>query len=84
MDYVGINNVPLTISAGSTENCTTITITNDTIVENDETFYVVMTTTDRRVTIFNNMTRVTILSDPADSELCSYGFHTYSCDSSYM
>ena len=48
---------------GLQEDCATITVMNDTILEGDENFSVVLTTTDPDVTISPNTTVVTVTND---------------------
>ena len=48
---------------GLQRDCATITVTNDTILEDDELFSVVLTTTDPDVTISPNTAVVTLTND---------------------
>ena len=61
----------LTFNSGSglQRDCATITVGSDTILEDDESFSVVLTTTDPDVTISPNTAVVTITDD--DSKLTS-------------
>ncbi len=49
--------------AGSLLECENISITNDTILENDEQFLVALTTPDTDITIRPNIATVTIIDD---------------------
>ena len=58
---------------GFRQNCATITVGSDTILEDDESFSVVLTTTDPDVTISPNTTVVTITND--DSKYLCFGYN---------
>ena len=65
----------LTFNSGSglRQECATITVGSDTTLEDDESFSVVLTTTDPNVSISRNTTVVTITND--DSKyLCPISF----------
>ena len=67
-DYAGVSNAAVTFRSGDImgiSRCTTITINEDTIVENDETFNLVLTENSDRLVIQSgrNVTQVTILED---------------------
>ena len=51
--------------------CVDVNITDDTIVEGDETFFVILTTTDLQVTIDNVMTVITVMDN--EGELSKVG-----------
>ena len=50
----------LTFVAPSTRECTSVTIINDTLYENDEIFHVRLSTTDTRVQINPNNSQATV------------------------
>ena len=63
------NQLTFNPGSGLQRDCATITVGSDTILEDDESFSVVMTTTDPDVTISPNIAVVTITDD--DSKLTS-------------
>ena len=63
------NQLTFNPGSGLQQDCATITVGSDTILEDDESFSVVMTTTDPDVTISPNTAVVTITDD--DSKLTS-------------
>ena len=68
-DYVGVN-MSVMFSAGSTMECVPLSINNDNSVESDETFTVVLTSSQADVTVMDDMLTITILADPQDSKWC--------------
>ena len=74
-DYVGLLNVPINFVSddrSGTRRCTSVTINEDTIVEYDETFNVILTENSDQLIVQStrNSTLVTILED-GDSELAT-------------
>ncbi len=61
-DYTSVNSV-LLLSPTNTEQCFNIPIATDSIVENNETFRVELSSTDDGVTFSVSMAIVTILDD---------------------
>ena len=71
-DYVGLLNVPINFVSGDRSGrrrCTSVRINEDTIVEYNERFNVILTENSDRLVVHNtrNSTLVTILED-GDSE----------------
>ena len=68
LDYVGLSDVPINFFSGDqsgTRRCATVTINEDTIVEHDEMFNVILTENSNRLVIQNsrNSTLITITED---------------------
>ena len=61
--------IVLTFVAPSTRECTSVTIINDTLYENDEIFHVRLSTTDTRVQINPNNSQATVQIIDDDSKL---------------
>jgi hypothetical protein len=59
-DYTSLTSLTVTFAADEAKQCVNVTITNDTIVENNETFYVIMTTNNPNVTVNENRKNLTI------------------------
>ena len=60
---------PLTFAVGSANaimQCLDVSITNDTALELNETFTVILATVDPDVILENNMTDITILDDDGE------------------
>lgn len=69
-DYTGIfHNLNFTRSTASSPLCVRVTITNDSIVEANETFSVSLHTSDDAVTLLPRTTLVTIMDD---DRMCVY------------
>ena len=67
-DYVGRSNVGITFFSGDvtgTNRCTSVTINEDSIVEYNETFNVILTENSNRLEIQSgrNYTQITIIED---------------------
>ena len=76
------------VASASQPQCADIQLIDDSILENDETFFVMLTSTDRAVTINPNAATVTINDDDGKPiiiflllymEALSSNDHTYSC-----
>ena len=68
-DYIAFQFVPLTFNAGTvsgTDECYTITIVNDNVLENNETFSVTLSSNEPAFSLVQ--ATVTINHDPADCE----------------
>lgn len=50
--------------------CVNVTVTSDNALENDETFLVVLSSSDGAAMVTNNVTRVTILAGGGELCLC--------------
>ena len=71
-DYTAVSSLltfPATTSTGDVMRCINVSITDDSVFEESETFTVTVTTTSPRVTLGNNDTTVTI----TDNEGQYYG-----------
>ena len=67
-DYVGLSNAVITFISGDvtgTDRCTSLTINEDSIVEYNETFNVILMETSERLVIQSNKnyTQITIIED---------------------
>ncbi len=62
MDFTGVSTI-LTFTSGDTSMCVGITITMDILLEDDETFIVLATSTDSSIVFTNDQTLVTITSN---------------------
>ena len=71
IDFDGTT-LELTFDPGSTQNCVTVTIVNDDILETAEAFRASLTTTDSAVTLSTDTAQVTIIEDFSDSKLLTY------------
>ena len=58
----------VTVGNTSNEVCVSISIVNDSLLEADQNFSVVMTTMDSKLSLVNATVEVVVVSDPADSE----------------
>ncbi len=67
MDYVPLSS-SLTFNANSNMECVDVMITNDTVVEGEESFNVTLTTSDPDVTVENGTVVVVIMEDPDDGK----------------
>ncbi len=67
-DFAGVSTT-LTFTSGDTSMCVGITITMDILLEDDETFSVLATSTDSTVVFTNNQTLVTITSNGGMSHI---------------
>ena len=72
-DYAQPTPMELTFLQGTSQQCANISISDDTVLENNEFFSVQLTTTDQAVTLSPRSATVTIGDD--DSTLCSLFFH---------
>ena len=86
-DYVGVASTSITFDSGAvtgTRRCTSITINEDSIVEYDETFNVVLTENSNRLEIQTgrNYTQITIIEDnDCESVIMSHSsFYTFTID----
>lgn len=75
-DYTAFQFIELTFDDGAVSGdrqCHTVSITNDNVLENDETFFVTLTSNEPAF-LQSNLTQatVTIRRDPADCELICY------------
>ena len=59
-DYTTVMRVPLVFSATVTSQCRDINITNDSLYEMDETFSLVMTSSEPDVSFVRNVTTLTL------------------------
>ena len=66
-DYAEPTPMELTIVAGTDQQCTSISISDDPILENDEFFSVVLNTTDQAVTLRPSSANITIEDDDGKS-----------------
>ena len=66
-DYAEPTPMELTIVAGTDQQCTSISISDDPILENDEFFSVVLNTTDQAVTLRPSAANITIKDDDGKS-----------------
>ena len=66
-DYAEPTPMELTIVAGTDQQCTSISISDDPILENDEFFSVVLNTTDQAVTLRPSTANITIEDDDGKS-----------------
>ena len=66
-DYAEPTPMELTIVAGTDQQCTSISISDDPILENDEFFSVVLNTTDQAVTLRPSVANITIEDDDGKS-----------------
>ena len=66
-DYAEPTSMELTIVAGTDQQCTSISISDDPILENDEFFSVVLNTTDQAVTLRPSAANITIEDDDGKS-----------------
>ena len=66
-DYAEPTPMELTIVAGTDQQCTSISISDDPILENDELFSVVLNTTDQAVTLRPSSANITIEDDDGKS-----------------
>ena len=62
-DYTALTNITVTIAAGEMMNCSTVMVVNDTLLEEDETFTIMLTSSDTGVNLGNNQTTITIIDD---------------------
>ena len=62
-DYAEPTPMELTLVAGTDQQCTSISISDDPILENDEFFSVVLNTTDQTVTLRPSTANITIEDD---------------------
>ncbi len=67
MDYVPLSS-SLTFNANRSMECVDVMITNDTVVEGEESFTVSLTTSDPDVTVENGTVVVVIMEDPDDGK----------------
>ena len=65
-DYTEVS-VQLSFQPGESEMCTAISITNDAILEDSETFSVQLNTTDQAVILNPSSSTVTILDNDSES-----------------
>ena len=70
-DYTEVS-VQLSFQPGESEMCTAISITNDAILEDSETFSVQINTTDQAVILNPSSATVTILDNDSESGSISY------------
>ena len=66
-DYAEPTPMELTIVTGTDQQCTSISISDDPILENDEFFSVVLNTTDQAVTLRPSTANITIEDDDGKS-----------------
>ena len=66
-NYAEPTPMELTIVAGTDQQCTSISISDDPILENDEFFSVVLNTTDQAVTLRPSTANITIEDDDGKS-----------------
>jgi hypothetical protein len=59
-DYTSLTGLTVTFAADEVKQCVNVTIRNDDIVENNDTFYVIMTTNNPNVTVNENRKNLTI------------------------
>ena len=62
-DYAQPTPMELTIVAGADQQCTSISISDDPILENDELFSVELNTSDQAVTLHPSSANITIEDD---------------------
>ena len=77
-DYAQPTPMELTIVAGADQQCTSISISDDPILENDELFSVQLNTTDQALTLHPSSANITIGDDDGKSfcSLCFSDFKT--------
>ena len=66
-DYAQPTPMELTIVAGEDQQCTSISISDDPILENDELFSVQLNTTDQAVTLHPSSANITIGDDDGEA-----------------
>ena len=66
-DYAVPTSMELTIVAGADQQCTSISISADPILESDELFSVELNTTDQAVTLHPSSANITIEDDDSES-----------------
>ena len=66
-DYAQPTPKELTIVAGEDQQCTSISISDDPILENDELFSVQLNTTDQAVTLHPSSANITIGDDDGEA-----------------
>ena len=66
-DYAVPTSMELTIVAGADQQCTSISISDDPILESDELFSVELNTTDQAVTLHPSSANITIEDDDSES-----------------
>ena len=72
-DYTSVTQT-LTLSLGAQRECVSVPLQDDSLVENDKTFDVILSTTEERVTLARDRAEVTIRND--DSEFLPDTFLT--------
>ena len=75
-DYAQPTPMELTIVAGTDQQCTSISISDDPILENDELFLVQLNTTDQAVTLRPSSANITIGDDDGKA---FYSWHSKTC-----
>ena len=66
-DYAQPTPMELTIVAGADQQCTSISISDDPILENDEFFSVELNTRDQAVTLHPSSANITIWDDDGEA-----------------
>ena len=80
-DYAQPTLMELTIVAGTDQQCTSISISNDPILENDELFSAQLNTTDRAVTLRPSSANITIEDDDGKS---FYSWHSKTSRNAFL
>ena len=62
-DYTALTNITVTIAAGEMINCSTVMVVNDRFLEEDETFTIMLTSSDTGVNLGISQTAITIIDD---------------------
>ena len=75
-DYAQPTPMELTIVAGADQQCTSISISDDPILENDELFSVELNTSDQAVTLHPSSANITI-EDNDSKSFCSLCFSDF-------
>ena len=62
-DYTALTNITVIIAAGEMMNCITVMVANDRLLEKDETFTIMPTSSDTGVNLGISQTTITIIDD---------------------
>ena len=63
VDYTALTNITVIIAAGEMMNCITVMVANDRLLEKDETFTIMLTSSDTGVNLGISQTTITIIDD---------------------
>ena len=62
-DYTALTNITVIIASGEMMNCSTVMVVNDRLLEEDETFTIMLTSSDTGVNLGISQTTITIIDD---------------------